>query len=340
MKLVECSGSPRELGRQTGEALREDIAANIEIFTSGNRADWEKRLPIFLDVLKTCLPNVLDEMDGMAEGAGRTPQEIYMLNIPSWNNDIDLVDGCTNVVFIKGEDGPVLGKNNDGCHPVPPRNNCVRYVRPTHGIPQVVFGFSGWISTCDGMNAEGLAVGHSSVGSIFQQSDHFPCIRLWEYDARFRCRTTAEFIQRMTTVPLRGKGYSIVCVDQSGSAVSLEAACPIIQVRRPDRPTGIHCVNCYQLPQLANADQRRPADKEDALSRKAHLDNILDGDGPFNTEHMKNLLRNHVGQAICRHGSKQDDHNTEYSMIALPTQNKVLYLEGNPCEQEYTELLM
>ena len=51
------------------------------------------------------------------------------------------------------------------------------------------------VATTDGMNAEGVAVGHSSVGSIFQQSDHHVPIRLWAYECMLKSRSTEEFVR-------------------------------------------------------------------------------------------------------------------------------------------------
>ena len=204
----------------------------------------------------------------------------------------------------------------------------------------MTFTFCGMIATTDGMNAEGVAVGHSSVGSVFQQSDRHMPIRLQAYDAMMRSRTTDDFVRLMTTAPLRGKGYSIVCVDRSGTTCSLEAPCPLVQVRRPEHPAGIHCVNCYQLPELAEADRRAPEGKEDARQRWQLLDAFLTNDlAPEGTDLdlARRLLRHHGDPSLCRHGECQDLH-TEYSMIGLPAQGRVLFLEGYPCQESYAEL--
>lgn len=337
LKRVECAGAPREMGRQTGEALREDIAANLAARPLKEPERWLARLPGFVETTQRHLPSVLEEMEGMAEGANRPVEDIYRLNFPLWSNGSE-VEGCTNVVFSDGSDGPVWGKNNDGMCDVTARAAFVRHIKPDQGIPQVVFGMAGWVASTDGMNAEGLTTGHSSVGSVFQQSDRYPFIRLWDYVARSKCRTTEEYVREMTATPLRGKGYSIVCVDRHGTAASLEAACPLVQVRRPDRPRGIHCVNCYQLPALANADRRKPSAKIDARARAAYLDRVLDGGGTFDIEHMKRLLRNHADQGICRHGSETSEMNTEYAMIGVPVLGKVFYCGGHPCEGEFETL--
>ncbi|HIM55076.1 MAG TPA: hypothetical protein EYM39_00075, partial [Candidatus Latescibacteria bacterium] len=253
-------------------------------------------------------------------------------------------------VFSDGPDGPVWGKNNDGSPP--PLPVCARVVRPDRGIPQVTFTFCGMVATTDGMNAEGVAVGHSSVGSIFQQSDRHLPIRLWAYEVMMNSRTTEDFLRLMASVPLRGKGYSIVCVDRGGTACSLEAPCPLLQVRTPRVSTGIHCVNCYQLPELADADRRNAEGKRDAHRRWKFLDAVLSDKEGFSLASAQSLLRSHHGPdhhgpdhhgpdhpGICRHGEAGGMH-TEYTMIGLPAHGKILFLEGHPCQREFTEIAL
>lgn len=343
MRVVECSGSPTRLGEVTGEALRAEIAETLALLPLRARQEWQRRSPGFTAVLERRLPHVLAEMRGLARGAGVDEQEILRLNLPLYPHRLTAADGaCTNFAFTGGPDGPLWGKNNDGAPP--PRPVCARVVRPEHGIPQVTFTFCGMVATTDGMNAEGVAVGHSSVGSVYQQSDAFPPIRLWAYDVLMRARTTGEFVEQMASTPLRGKGYSIVCVDRHGSACSVEAPCPLVQVRAPRSPRGVHCVNCYQLPELAAADRRTPEGKADALARWALLDAVLAAEGSesLGLDFAKRLLRRHGDDdhpGLCRHGECQDMH-TEYSMIGLPAQGRVLFQQGHPCQEAYGELVL
>ena len=72
----------------------------------------------------------------------------------------------------------------------------------------------------DGLNAEGVAIGSSSVGSVFGQSDRHPAIRLWNYHALQYSRGTRDFVRVTSRVALRGKGFSMVCVDRNGKTCS------------------------------------------------------------------------------------------------------------------------
>jgi hypothetical protein len=258
-----------------------------------------------------------------------------------WPDTLRLPDGegCTNIVFTDGPDGPVWGKNNDGVDPANVRPACARIVRPKDGIALVVFTFCGTLVVSDGMNAEGLALGHSSVGSKFQQSDRHMPIRPWSYYGLQRCRTTAAFVEHMAAVPTRGKGYSMVVVDRKGAACSLEAACPVLQVRPPEPGNPwILCVNAFLLPALKEADQRTVECKTDALARSELLTRELGNGSPLSEARMRELLSLH-GKAtgVCRHGDREI-MNTDYSMIGLPAKGKAMVAPGRPCEKDFIEI--
>lgn len=340
MKVVEAKGNAREIGRITGEATRDEIHAMLDLYRPWkDQADWGRRRPDFLQVLQQQLPEVLAEMEGTAEGAGVSLDAILQFNISAYPNDLIVAEGCTNIVFSRGPDGPIWGKNNDGLGGGRSLPVCARVVRRGNQIPVAIFTFCGMIATTDGMNAAGVAVGHSSVGSVFQQSDHFMETRLWAYECLMRSRTTDEFVRHMARLPMRGKGYSHVCVDSAGTLCSIEAPCPVLQVRRP--ATGVrhvNCVNCYQLPALQNADRRTEKWKCNAIARKEFLERRLGEMKDYSLKDMKAVLRHHGDPSICRHGLHGDDTFTEYSMIGLPETGQVFYLDGNPCEKEYREI--
>ena len=111
MKVIEVSGSPREIGNLTGEALREEIREHLALFPPKiDSAVWSQRFPRFLETLKTHLPAVLAELEGTAVGANIPLDTIFQLNLPMYANELVVDEGCTNLVFSGGSDGPVWGK--------------------------------------------------------------------------------------------------------------------------------------------------------------------------------------------------------------------------------------
>ncbi|MBN1553164.1 MAG: hypothetical protein JXA11_00345 [Phycisphaerae bacterium] len=346
MKIVECRGSDTKIGRTIGEALREEIQANVRGFLPAELSVLDGKIASFHESMKRFLPEVLEQMLQAAKAAGVTDKQMLALNAPSGESDPNFYQGCSNVVFAAGPDGPLWGKNNEGRFPPTdqpvvdaqgPRPVCALKLYPKQGIPAICFTFCGWFSGADMINAEGVATGHSSVGSKFQQSPRHVSVLQWLWRGMFEIRGLADYVNHVTAQPLRGKGFSQIVVDRHGQMASGELACPLAQIRWPaEGAMGMNCVNHYQLPTLEKIDARQPEGLVNSKGRQAYLDEaIVSGDQSL--AHLKNILRRHGEFSICRHGGRDACH-TEYSMIGIPNQRKALLYHGYPCEGEYQEI--
>jgi len=87
LPVVELRGTPREQGCQHGEALREEIRHNVELylhrFATDARlpqAEVERRAAAYLEVFTRHGPAYRETMEGIAEASGRPLGEITMLN--------------------------------------------------------------------------------------------------------------------------------------------------------------------------------------------------------------------------------------------------------------------
>lgn len=82
---IRVSGLPRERGRQYGKQAAEKIRRNVQHhLRPGQLPPWEKTVGyinnIYVPGLQEYFPSALEEMQGIAEGAGVTIEEIIMLN--------------------------------------------------------------------------------------------------------------------------------------------------------------------------------------------------------------------------------------------------------------------
>jgi len=87
LPLVALRGTPREQGRQHGEALRDRIHHNVELYLHRfatdarlTREEVERRAAAYLEVFTRQSPPYREVMEGIAEASGRTLPEIAMLN--------------------------------------------------------------------------------------------------------------------------------------------------------------------------------------------------------------------------------------------------------------------
>lgn len=330
MKVFECSGTPYEIGLITGEETREEIKDYMDRISPLTGDNWRGRIGVFVQTLEKYTPDILEEMKGIAKGANVPLDEILRINLPVTYEGVNL-DECTNIAFKDSDYGPILGKNNDEGDLLKPV--CTRIIKLNKGIPLVSISFCGMLFTGDSMNAEGLSVGHSSVGSVFQRRESMPGIRIWAYEAMKKCKNTKEYVEMMTSLPLSGKGYSILCIDREKDMCSLEAPVPLVQIRRSEGADGMNCVNYYQLETLKDADKRTAAGKENAIARGKFLDKALN-EGKNSLSKMKSLLRHHGNPSICRHKG-EDLSDTVFSFICIPAHNRFLYLEGYTCKEKF-----
>lgn len=330
LPFVECSGDPREMGRQYGEQAREGILSNREWWQTERRvAEGGEGLGLSHEFLRNKIPDVYDELLGIAEGSGVPADEILLFN----QRDAGTRPvGCTSMALETASEGTFVAKNNDGCLG-DAGSFVVRRSKPAMGFPMVQVTYAGWLSGLDAMNAEALANVHSSVGSVFPRPCPAVDIRLWAYHLLRRCSTTVEFLAGLELTPLTGKGFNIVVGDSSGDTCAIEAAVPVLAVRSRDDDF-VFTTNHFITSELADADQRTPEGKEISIYRLGYLKWVREQSQPQHVSDLQSLLRSHDPWGVCRHGGPHKSR-TLWSMIAKCEAREVLICDGYPCESEF-----
>jgi isopenicillin-N N-acyltransferase-like protein len=87
LPVIALRGAPRNQGRAHGEALREQIRHNVDLYLHRfltdarlSRAEVETRAAAYLDVFTRLNPGYREMMEGIAESSGRPLGDIAMLN--------------------------------------------------------------------------------------------------------------------------------------------------------------------------------------------------------------------------------------------------------------------
>ena len=332
MKVIECSGSPRAMGRQYGEGAREEILFEIEhlgkTFQTAALVSWYARAE---RMLSTCLPDLGEELHGIAEAAGVDHRLLLAMNfVDTFDN---LTDRCTPLLLHESPEGMIVAKNNDaGVH-----ENC-KFVtlirRPDHGFPTVTVTYAGWLSGLDSMNSEGLVNMHGSVGSKFDRSGDRVDIRLVVMHAMQYCRTAAEFLEKLQSFPLTGKGFSIAVGDRTGHSFFLDAAVPKL-VKRSENVPFAYSTNLYYAPEVEFADMRAPDYRPFCVERSRY---IAKQKVPHDLTGIKRMLSDHsCCYAPCRHGGEAHSL-TKWSLIALPGKGEIYLADGLPCMIPYEKI--
>ena len=86
---IEARGSYRELGRAVGEGAREQVRASVAFFRDNFSAMTAGRLTfaaaevsslLYAEHARRWLPQYVEELEGLAEGAGLSFSEVLVLN--------------------------------------------------------------------------------------------------------------------------------------------------------------------------------------------------------------------------------------------------------------------
>lgn len=333
MKFIECSGSPLQLGREYGEQVKNDIQRNAELFGClwdiNNCDDTVAKIKY---VIKKYLPEVYSEITGIAEGANISIEHILLMNhVDTFG---DSVERCTPIILKSPEDGIIIAKNNDSPSPEDYRF-VLRKCKPDKGIPFIQLTYSGWLSGLDMMNANGLANTHGSVGSRLDKSGERIDIRLVMYALMKKCSKVKDVILQLNNYPLTGKGFNIALGDADNESAMLDAAVPFIAVSNHNKKFD-YAANIYTSPGLESTDMRAPGKRDICVYRYGYLKWLEQTNAPEKLNDIKKLLSSHEPWAPCRHRGPHGSQ-TDWSMINLVKDRKILVADGAPCKNKYKE---
>ncbi|KAL3421110.1 isopenicillin-N N-acyltransferase [Phlyctema vagabunda] len=141
MQEVHCSGTPREIGRQHGSSATDKIKGTLafytEYFQRKANMDWKSASVTaekFLPLLERDWPELVEEMRGVAEGAGLPFSTILAMNVRTEISMGMMTDGCTALAW-KTDDISLLAQNWDW--EVPQQSNLIALHIQQDGKPSI-----------------------------------------------------------------------------------------------------------------------------------------------------------------------------------------------------------
>lgn len=226
--VLQLHGSPRELGRQQGAAVRSQIHANVAVllgdFLTGAKADkidpitaWQKRLRAF------CFdhwPWLQEEIQGIAEGAEISTELAELLSFRAWQYEVYHAGACSSFA-LPGANGQTL---TGGTLDDPRFLYTIAHFAPTNGLRFLSFPIAGTVWANRGMNEAGLALGISSLicpGVKFDLDNLVP-VDLVFRDMLQTCATVAEIEDRCRKFKFF---CNLIAVDATGAVFASSNYC-------------------------------------------------------------------------------------------------------------------
>jgi isopenicillin-N N-acyltransferase-like protein len=350
--VLDLSGTPSQIGAAHGEAQRERIRGHAERFlgyilsTAVVRLSeaelWDRWAPQ-VAVNQRLAPEYVEEMRGIARGAGVSFERVFLLNSMLDLNSFRYLDLATNfagcstfaVVAEAGTGKTLVGQTYD----MPAFHQdylTLLRLRPAQGPRQLVFSFDGIVGAA-GLNEHGLAVNINYLSPL----DGGPG-RLHSVIVR-QILASTQLADALTppVLPTRAGGAHFLIADRDGSVVSIETTARRFAVAYPEG-NAIGHTNHYLAAELRDHEYLRASSIGSSLARYTALRRFLrDRDGRLTLADLMELTRNHTSypRSICAHGTAGDPEDTKTrtvsAMVQVPADGLMHITNGCACEDSY-----
>lgn len=336
MLHAKVKGTPRERGRQHGEALRAEIRKVWEIWVAPHfRSPLQKEAAAMRRFLESRFPRTVEELRGIAEGASLGEEALFFLNVFNSCPGV-YVEPCCTSLALRGRDGRVLVGKTQDTGVEESIHQTILECEDERGRRVVLCGLAGTVWVVCGINDRGLAVGCNSgpppaeaiTGEgLPQHQGYYPV--LWE------CATVDEAVSLLARTPFAGKGINAVMADASGEAAAVEKA-GRFQAAERSRTRSLWLTNHYRSPALSCLNNpaltyyRSSQDRGTYLGRRVGTTAL---DDPEAT--LAELLgeRGFVG-CLCQ-DIPEVELVTHYGFVMDPAARTLRVSEGRPDRRTY-----
>ncbi|MFA4964471.1 MAG: C45 family peptidase [Thermoleophilia bacterium] len=363
-KHIQARGSYRELGRAVGEGAREEVRASLDFFRenlsamTGGRLSFkqaERRALAYAECARRWLPRQVEELEGLAEGAGLPFSQLMVPNCGEEFTCGGAVDGlppapasaaarqgdhCTAVAVSRGG-RRVVGHNMDW------------YV--VDAVNSVLFDFT----VPDGTRVMGIAgapyllmLGVSSHGvASVSNSVHCADDRVGVPNTFVRRSTleaaTLEEARARGLLAARARGTNHFLADAAGRLWDLETSATASAFEDHTEAGFMIHTNHYVAPAMAPFEGAAHAESRHRLAEAERMlgEGLARGDDPV--ELVAAVLRTHGPgheAAVCGHPrpaeSPAEQGMTVSSMICELDERRIHVCAGPPCENPYQTFAM
>lgn len=347
LKLVRVSGSFREMGRQIGEACREQIqhsvgnARNllysayetIQLTWEGGQIQASKYMPF----AQERYPQYVEEMIGVAEGSNVPYEDIAVLNaIEAVTMDALHLTKCTSLALNQQRtaDEHVLVAHNEDWLPEDEQDTYIIHATPDHEPPYIAMTYGGLLPNI-GFNAYGIA---QCCDSVYPTDSRIGVPRLVLSRAVLAARTPAGAIRQMLAAQ-RAAGYNHLLAHESGEVYNIEVSARRFAVLYAHEGYVVH-TNHFLDPQM-QAVESEPDELISTRVRYFRALRLVRATQRHDLESIKVILRDHVNyqDSICNHAVDDQrplDREKTITSLIMDLTTRTLYAAwGNPCESEY-----
>lgn len=346
--LLRVAGSHREAGRQVGHAcaatIRKAEAFDEDIPCGRTREEQLALAERYRAVTATAYPWYLEELEGIAEGAGADPLALFAaMTEEIWYEpyaEARLQGRCSDLVAVppSTEGGTVLVAHNNDM-PRTYQDELVAVEWRIEGDPVVLtIGNGLWMSA--GWNSAGLSFTGNELAPL---DEKIGIPREIQFRSMLRQRTLAGALREAVRED-RASSYNNVVVSREGEAVNVEGSATDAELTGPGELGTLVHTNHYVCERMLRFEGD-PAYVPHSGARYRRATELLAAaePGSITVEGLRAMLADHEGapDCLCRHPERwggAKDSATAFWCVADVSEMRVVFGRGNPCDstaQEY-----
>ena len=335
---ITVSGSPHEMGRQIGEAAREEVRGFCEVALVRVNKTVTISRERAMRIAAACIswaerysPDMIAELRGTAEAAN-VPLEALMLLQVRNQLQPDQEAGCTSL-SIAGHataDGYAIVAQNWDNDPLLDEYTIVLTRRPTAKPAMMTVTQAGLISYL-GFNSAGIG---ACVNTLPAPSRDVGVPHYFTLRGIYEAESLDEAIHAVRRAQ-RAIPANIMLATPQGPA-DLEVTLDDVHVLRDDGSGHITHTNHCLHPELVEINDEFP-ELIESHPRKTRIDTLISShDGPFTVADVQQMLADHDRhpRSICRHENDHPQHGfweTVFSLVMQPSAGRMYVTRGTPC---------
>lgn len=339
-KVIECVGTPYEIGRQWGEGCKENILKSLEMmfsmmgFYRALKKDIIFNAMQFLPKVKEYDPYLLEILQGQADGAGIKFEEIFTLRCLSeltfYYNKINFCTSFAATGEATQGGKTLLGQTIDWFPGTP-----VDLVKIHHsdGLVQFIISIGNFVDYT--FNSAGFGMcANATIGEDYSFNIPLGCY-LPKVMRQKNLHNAMDLLKQVA----RGIAYYHLA-DSIGKLYGIESVNNDFEIIHPDKDMLFHS-NHYITERFKKGDLAFVF-TPDSFYRLERIRSLANQNyGKINLEIAKEILTDHDNfpNSICHHvdETKQFPSETIVSYIMIPEERSMYITCGNPCEYEYIQ---
>lgn len=346
MRVIECKGTPYEMGKQIGEKcgdiLQYSLETTLGILSRGYQNTIEEVIATastFIDPVRKYDPVIIEQLQGQADALGVPFEKMFALRcVFEMSYYYKQIQGLCTSFAATGEatkDGKtILGQNIDWLHTYEPYLLHMHYEDGTRLLALSLGGMVEYTLSSQGFG--------NCANSLFTKAEPYKfSLPLGCYLPKvMRSSTIDEAIAILKQVA-RGVGYFHLA-DRSGQMAGIESTFEEAEIIHPKNGLLFHA-NCYCTERFKNKDLASVI-LPDAFQRTERIQELLlESYGSITVDTVKKIFSDHKHPpySICRHGDPNKppewEMTTVASIIMVPEDGKMYIAKGSPCENDYFE---